>query len=168
MKLEPDALTATAPRQQLWKTWLAAGLWLLLIAIESSNALSSDNTGRILYAIMTFFYGPIDRAWFVQFHHILRKTGHVVGYAILSILLFRAWRATFFRPARWAWLWTALAFSGTALVASMDEWHQSYIPSRTGTYHDVILDSSAALAAQILIYLVVRGWRIGSSLQASA
>jgi VanZ family protein len=33
----------------------------------------------------------------------------------------------------------------------MDEWHQSYIPSRTGTWHDVLLDSSAALVALILI-----------------
>ena len=33
----------------------------------------------------------------------------------------------------------------------MDEWHQSYIPSRTGTWHDVLLDSTAALGALILI-----------------
>jgi VanZ family protein len=37
------------------------------------------------------------------------------------------------------------------MVASLDEWHQSYIPSRTGTYKDVLLDSSAALIAQIAI-----------------
>jgi VanZ family protein len=37
------------------------------------------------------------------------------------------------------------------MVASLDEWHQSYIPSRTGTYKDVILDSSAAMTAQIAI-----------------
>jgi len=47
--------------------------------------------------------------------------------------------------------WATLALIFTAFVASMDEWHQSYIPSRTGTWHDVLLDSTAALVALILI-----------------
>jgi VanZ family protein len=38
------------------------------------------------------------------------------------------------------------------LVASLDEWHQSYLPSRTGTPWDVLLDSCAAIAAQILVF----------------
>ena len=44
----------------------------------------------------------------------------------------------------------------TAVVASLDEWHQTFIPSRTGTIHDVILDTSAAIAAQLLVYSFVR------------
>jgi VanZ family protein len=43
-----------------------------------------------------------------------------------------------------------------ALVASLDEWHQTYIPSRTGTFHDVLLDSAAALVAQILLFIILR------------
>ena len=49
----------------------------------------------------------------------------------------------------------------TALVASLDEWHQSYLPSRTGTWHDVVLDSTAALIAQILLYIFLRSRRPG-------
>jgi len=45
------------------------------------------------------------------------------------------------------------------LVASLDEWHQTFIPSRTGTWHDVVLDGSAAVGGQILLYLLLRGWR---------
>ena len=43
----------------------------------------------------------------------------------------------------------------TALVACLDEWHQSYIPSRTGNLHDVLLDSTAALIAQVVIFLLL-------------
>jgi len=43
----------------------------------------------------------------------------------------------------------------TALVASLDEWHQTFIPSRTGTYKDVLLDSAAALCVQILLFLLL-------------
>ena len=39
----------------------------------------------------------------------------------------------------------------TAAVASLDEWQQTFLPSRTGTFRDVLLDSFAALVAQILI-----------------
>ena len=46
-----------------------------------------------------------------------------------------------------------MALLGTALVASCDEWHQTFIPSRTGAISDVMLDSFAALTAQVLIFL---------------
>jgi len=34
---------------------------------------------------------------------------------------------------------------------SIDEIHQSFVPSRTGTWHDVVLDMAGAAVAQILI-----------------
>jgi VanZ family protein len=44
----------------------------------------------------------------------------------------------------------------TAAVASLDEFHQSYIPSRTGRWQDVVLDSTAALVLQIVLFLLLR------------
>jgi VanZ family protein len=41
----------------------------------------------------------------------------------------------------------------SALVASLDEWHQTLLPSRTGVLSDVVLDSFAALTAQVVIFL---------------
>jgi VanZ family protein len=90
----------------------------------------------------------------------LRKSGHVLGYGILSALLFRAWRATIFVPGhpRWSVVWARIALFMTALVASLDEWHQTFLPSRTGTIRDVVLDSVAALAMQVVLYFVLQGW----------
>ena len=79
-----------------------------------------------------------------------------MGYFILSVLLFRAWKASLKLPAWWALRWSAIAFFMSALVASLDEWHQTYLPSRTGAISDVVLDSSAALTAQIVIFLYLR------------
>jgi len=45
---------------------------------------------------------------------------------------------------------------GTLLVASLDEWHQSYNPLRTGTPKDVLLDTCAGIVAQILVFLFIR------------
>ena len=143
-------------KHELLKAWIAAILWLIVIAIESTTYLSGRNTSRILYPIFHFLFG-IDRAHFEPWHHFLRRTGHVIGYALLSIFLFRAWRETLARQTRrWTFRWSALAVLGTLIVASLDEWHQSYLPSRTGRWQDVVLDTSAGIAAQLRLCLFLR------------
>lgn len=139
------------------KAWVALTLWLIVIAIESTTYLSSENTSRILYPVLHFLFG-IDRAAFEPWHAFIRKSGHVFGYGLLSILLFRAWRVTLpdANAARWKIKWASIAVFGTFLVASLDEWHQTYIPTRTGTIHDVILDTCAGIAAQLAILLWLR------------
>jgi len=146
-------------RHQLLKVWIAAILWLIVIAMESTAMASASNTSRFLYPLLHFLFGmEWDR--FEPFHFFLRKVGHVFGYGLLSILFFRAWRETL--PAlgdpNWTWRWANISALGTALVASLDEWHQSFIPSRTGTVHDVVLDTCAAMGAQILVLLWMT-WR---------
>jgi VanZ family protein len=145
----------TDPHHRL-KAWIALILWLIVIAIESSAYLSAQNTSRFLYPVLHFLFG-IDYASFEPYHAFLRKTGHVLGYGLLSILLFRAWRETLPAPgSRWTFRWATIAVLGTAFVASLDEWHQSTIPSRTGTIRDVFLDTGAGIAAQLLILLIFR------------
>jgi VanZ family protein len=148
----------TLHQKELVKVWIAAGLWMILIAIESTSYLSSANTGRFLYPLLHFLFG-IENSRFLVLHHYLRKIGHFVGYFILSFLLFRAWRITLPRFSGWAMRWATIAFFMSVLVASLDEWHQSYLPSRTGTIQDVILDSIAALTAQIVILLWLQSRR---------
>ncbi len=143
------------PRPQLWKAWLPAIIWLGVIALESSNLGAAENTSRILYPLLHFLF-KLDPFHFGIWHHYIRKTGHFVGYALLSWFLFRAWRATFPSVRSWSMKWAQIAFWMTALVASLDEWHQSFLPSRTGRWQDVVLDSSAALTLQVFLWLVLR------------
>ena len=148
----------TRDRHRVVKTWIALILWLIVITVESTSYLSSHNTSRFLYPVLHFLFG-IDHVRFEPVHYFLRKAGHVFGYGLLSILLFRAWRETL--PAgggaRWTFRWAAIAVLGTCLVASLDEWHQSYLPTRTGTVRDVILDTCAGVAAMLAI-LLARRW----------
>jgi VanZ family protein len=140
-----------------WRAWTSALLWLGVIAVESTSLLSSQHTSRILYPPFHFLFG-LDWEQFKLWHFLLRKTGHVLGYGLLSILLFRAWRVTILRAGnpRWSIAWASVGFLMTVLVASLDEWHQSFLPSRTGTVHDVVLDSAAAFAAQLLLFFWMR------------
>jgi VanZ family protein len=144
-------------RHDLLKKWIAAILWIGVICIESTDLMSSNNTGSFIYSLLVPVFGHIDPMWFGEFHAVLRKVGHFVGYGILSFLLFRAWRATLKadRPTRWTWVWALVSFLMTALVASLDEWHQTFLPSRTGTYKDVLLDSAAALCVQVALFVLL-------------
>jgi VanZ family protein len=127
----------------------------MVVAVESTNLGSSANTGRILYPILHFLF-HMDIARFAVWHMLLRKTGHVIGYSILSVLFFRSWRATFPRlSTRWCLQWATVAWLSTSLVAVLDEWHQSFLPSRTGTVRDVVLDSCAALLTQAVLFAIL-------------
>ena len=147
----------SSDRHEVLKTWIAAILWLIVIAIESTSFASAHNTGRILYPLLHFLFG-ISPAAFEPWHFFIRKGGHVFGYGLLSILLFRAWRETLPEAGdpQWTFRWANIAVLGTALVASLDEWHQSFLPSRTGRWQDVVLDTCAGIAAQLLLLLY---WR---------
>jgi VanZ family protein len=151
-------------RASLWKAWVPAIIWLGVIALESSDLGAAKNTGRILYPLLHFLF-KVDAMHFVTWHHHIRKTGHFVGYAVLSWFLFRAWRATLplASVAAWSLQWAGIAFFMTALVASLDEWHQSFLPSRTGRWQDVVLDSSAALTIQVFLWMVLRRRSTGMS-----
>ena len=131
-------------------------VWIGLIAFESTDFFSAEHTGGMLYKLLTHLFGQIDFYKFLVFHHYLRKTGHVVGYGVLSVLLLRGWRATLDHDHDQLGRTALLSWLGTLFVASMDEWHQSYIPSRTGTWRDVVLDSAAGLVFLLVAYFWLR------------
>jgi VanZ family protein len=105
----------------------------------------------------------LSAAAFAELHHVLRKTGHVTGYGILSLLLFRAWFHTLLegetRLGSLQFRCAALALSTTLLTAILDEWHQSFDPTRTSSPLDVGLDMCGAIAFLCFALFVFRAWR---------
>ena len=83
-------------------------------------------------------------------HWLLRKTGHVVEYAVLALLWRRALAGPD-APATWRW---PLAL--TVLTAGLDEVHQAVTPTREGRVADGLLDGSAAAAALLAATLGAR------------
>jgi len=154
-----DSIPSSRPN--LLRAWWPAAVWICLIAFESTDVFSSEHTGSLLYKLLTRLFGNIDLYKFLVFHHYLRETGHVVGYGMLSLLLLRAWRATLGRVQPLLLRAALLSWLGTAIVAALDEWHQSYIPSRTGSVWDVALDSVAGVAFLVVAYFWLRRSFIG-------
>ena len=52
-----------------------------------------------------------------------------------------------------------LALLGTAIIASGDEFHQTFLPNRTGTPWDVLLDCCGALVMQWFVFAFMRLFR---------
>ncbi len=79
---------------------------------------------------------------------LLRKIAHVVEYAVLSALLWRALEGG--RP-RGVWTLFLLSFFLSVLYAASDEWHQSFVPGRGASARDVLIDAAGALAAALFL-----------------
>jgi len=127
-----------------------------VIASFSTDTFSAAHTGAILRKIIDAIYPTMPAQWFETVHFFIRKTAHFTVYGILSWLAFFAWRFTLLAPRRWTFTWSALALAVTFCVASLDELHQSFIPSRTASARDVILDVTGALFFQAVIAILLR------------
>jgi VanZ family protein len=126
-------------------------LWLCVLATFSTDLFSAEHTGSILQKIIHALFGKISYHQFQEIHFFIRKTAHFVSYGTLSALAFFSWRSTLPTLSRWTFRWTSLALLMTLMAASLDEFHQTFIPSRTGNFHDVLLDMAGATFFQLVL-----------------
>jgi VanZ family protein len=140
--------------------WLPATLSVLMIALESTATFSASNTSQWLYPLWVKLFGPITPAHWEVVHHLIRKTGHFVGYGLVSLAFFYSWRKTLQRMAVRHWtLWrraSVLAVLCTLVIASLDEYHQSFLPSRTSSVRDVFIDLCGAIAFQLMLLAIIQ------------
>jgi VanZ family protein len=74
---------------------------------------------------------------------------HFVEYAILALALYWALSRTLPR-LQWKYL---TAWLIAVLYAISDEWHQSFVPGRTPSVQDVLVDAAGAATALAILYL---------------
>ena len=82
-------------------------------------------------------------------HEAIRKVAHFVEYFILSWLVFRGFRGS---ERGWRFLWSFWTVTLVVGYSALDEVHQSFVPSRTGSLYDVMIDSMGTVAAQVLLW----------------
>jgi VanZ family protein len=152
---------------------LPAAIAVAVIVIESTTTFSAQNTSSWLRPVFEHVVGAISDAVWETLHHYLRKTGHFVGYGTVGFTFLRAWLHTRARRGiatllAWRLECTVLAILSTAVIAGLDEFHQSFLPGRTGVPTDVLLDTSGACTLCLVIWLGCwrRGGRAGEPLEA--
>ena len=161
--------------QEDWRwwfnVWTPAAVAVAIICVESTETFSSQNTSSWLRPIFQHLVGAISDSTWASFHHLLRKSGHFVGYGTVAFTFLRAWLHTLARsgspPASlvgwrrgprallsWRVEASILAIFSTAIVASCDEFHQTFLPGRTGSPVDVLLDTAGACTLCLMVWLV--------------
>jgi len=140
-----------------FSVWWPVTAGIALIALESTEFMGSDHTSNPLRWLYQALFGPVsDERWEIL-HHLIRKSSHFIGYGAIGLAWLRAWWMTL--PRSRFLHDSLLALLGTALVASADEWHQTFLPNRTGSAWDVLLDCCGAIAMQLAVYIFMRLFR---------
>jgi VanZ family protein len=131
--------------------YLPLAAWLIFISYASSDSFNAGNTSRIIGPLILWLFPNTTPETLMVVHVITRKIAHFTEYAILAYLAARAFR-TSPRPAL-ANRWFVSALALVIAYALLDEYHQSFVPSRTGTIYDSFIDIAGGLTVLLLIRL---------------
>ena len=131
------------------KYWLPVLVWLGLIFIGSTDVLSAEHTSRFLVPFLRWLDPQISAAVLNSIQVVIRKLGHLTEYAILAILLWRALRRAAVWKSASSFLF-AISLIGCAIFAASDEFHQSFVPSRTSSVKDVMIDICGATIGLVI------------------
>lgn len=136
--------------------WLPPVLWTGLIAFLSSSTVSSEATGTFLRTVLPWIAPSTIEA----LNGIMRKGGHVLEYAILTVFWDRAFRQGTSWRDRWI---VGVVLPLSLATAYLDELHQASIPDRTGSALDVLLDGAASTITQWVLVRRAGGGSVLSS-----
>ena len=152
----------------LLNAWGPVAAWMALVFLFSTDAGSTVQTSGPLEAMLRWVMPGMPASSVPALVYALRKTAHVVEYAVLALLALRAMRMRGAGPSVVPW-WAAarLAWIFSAVYAASDEWHQTLVRSRSASLHDVALDWLGAAAGLGLAYALSRTRRPEACARAS-
>ena len=143
----------TGPSRWRGRLWRYGPLivWTCVIFFGSTGSLSASNTSRIIRPLLTWLDPEITEAGLLRAHFLVRKAAHFTEYAVLALLAARAFLGSRRPGLRARWYVAALALA--VACALLDEYHQSFVPSRTGSPYDSLIDAAGAAFAVLALAL---------------
>lgn len=130
--------TVNQPGVMKWR--VASAAWMALIFALSSA----------LFAPRMSFDATLD--FFGMLNYFVRKCAHAGEYGVLTYLLFRGLHPSPCSVEKGR-LWAAAI---AMLYAASDEFHQSFVPLRSGKASDLLFDGSGVLVVFLLIGFINR------------
>ena len=137
-------------------------LWTGVVWFASTGGFSAGNTSRIIRPLLLWLFPDITEATLAAVHFFTRKAAHFIEYAILAFLAKRAFISSTRESLRNHWFAASLVF--VAAVAGIDELHQSFVPARTGSIYDSLIDLAGGLTVLVFCWFYQRRRsRLGSA-----
>lgn len=100
----------------------------------------------------------MSQARIEDIHLVIRKCAHLTEYAILALLVWRVLHRSKNHLPAWSWPKVGGTLLVVFLYASSDEIHQSFVPTRTARFSDVLIDTSGAAIGLLALWLF-KHWR---------
>jgi VanZ family protein len=133
--------------------WWPAIALAILISWASTDYFSAEHTSKYILPALHWLLPHASAETLDRLHFLIRKAAHFAEYFLFSFFLLRAIR----RERRgWRIRWAIVALAIVAGYSALDEFHQSFVPSRTASPWDSLLDTSGAAIAQVLVWLWFR------------
>jgi len=124
--------------------WLPPFLWMGFLFPLTNDSLSVESTSSFLVPIIQWFLPYASQATIRAIHVLIRKCVHFGEYALLAFLLFRAFRKG---NKMWRWEWVTYAGSIAIGYGFLDEFLQTFISTRTGSFYDWLINSAGVVFA---------------------
>jgi VanZ family protein len=134
---------------RLLSRYLPLVAWLIFISYASSDNFSAANTSPIIGPLVLWLFPNTTPETLAVIHFVVRKIAHFTEYAILAYLAARAFRTS--PRAALANRWFLAALVLIVIYALLDEYHQNYVPSRTASIYDSLLDMSGGLVMLLVL-----------------
>src|SRR5712671_3442618 len=132
------------------KYWLPLLIWLGVIFIGSTSVMSTEHTSRYVVPFLLWLKPGMSPKAIWTILVVARKCAHVTEYAVLALLLWRALRNVQVLRTKTLMVFGAVLL-GCALFAASDEFHQSFVKTRTPSVRDVLLDVAGALLGLLIV-----------------
>ena len=142
------------PKQSLARflsRWVPLVLWMGFISFASSVEFSAANTSRIIGPLVLWLFPNTSPPSLELIHWCVRKLAHLSEYALMGILAARAFRTSPRRLFHRRWFLISICL--IVVYALLDEYHQSFVPSRTASIFDSLIDTIGGLVALFVIWL---------------
>ena len=152
-KPTPERNTGNSSSSRPSRVWRYAPLvlWIMFISFASTAEFSSINTSRFIGPLLLWLFPDLSESRLAAIHFLIRKASHFTEYAILALLARRAFvtssRAFIHRR------WFELGLLLVTCYALLDEFHQSFVPSRTASIYDSALDVAGGLTVLLIFKL---------------
>ena len=131
------------------KYWLPVLIWLGVIFVGSTSVMSAEHTSRYVVPFLLWLKPGMSpkTIWIILV--VARKCAHLTEYAVLALLLWRALRSVASLRTK-TFIVFGAALVGCAVFAASDEFHQTFVKSRTPSVRDVLLDIAGALLGLLI------------------
>ena len=138
-------------RQSQFWNWTPVLVWMTVIFLLSSDYFSAASTTPLIARFLFALFPHLADFHVENAVSVIRKLGHLSEYFILAVLIMRAIQGQLTgQTAKPLILWS---ISLTVIYAVSDELHQFFVPSRTASLHDVIIDAAGGIMGTLWFHL---------------